>query len=373
MDRGRSRVLALAVVFAGLVIASLFVLDWFIVRTDFGSLRIDLREVHACPAAGPCVGVSLTSGRGGGFYPALGAITFWGGLAFTLLVGFQAVTRLLSGVANPALGRIGYLAGALLIGTGLSAGYVFGPEPGAFAGAMSSVEVVRTWAPLLLVLGIVAGFGTLYFALAEDDPAITGGPAGTIPAAKTYERNRSGSIAPGQAPAPPITPLPTLAAAPATDPGRGRRRAPTSTGGLVPEHLRSRLQFSTLTVEVTRGGLDARREDGHALLVVWRDVVGVVARRMPAKYDGLTFVDVVSREGSTLRVLPWTRLSGDPLPGVDEASDDEARARALVKLIAERCTIAKVDPATRRFIEGTEPAAQLPDLETLAAHDTKLA
>jgi len=62
----------------------------------------------------------------------------------------------------------------------------------------------------------------------------------------------------------------------------------------VPEHLRKRLSYVALTAELTGGGIDARREDGTSRLVLWRDVVGVVVRRMPPVFDNALFVDIVS-------------------------------------------------------------------------------
>ena len=115
----------------------------------------------------------------------------------------------------------------------------------------------------------------------------------------------------------------TMLAAGATDPGVAR----TKSGPLppIPEHLRNRLRYVALTAEMTGGGIDARREDGLARLVLWRDVVGVVARRMPPAYDGAAFVDIVSTAGSTLRIVPWTRLTGELVD-----VDGDARPRAVV-------------------------------------------
>jgi hypothetical protein len=135
----------------------------------------------------------------------------------------------------------------------------------------------------------------------------------------------------------------------------------------VPEHLRNRLQYVALTAEITGGGIDARREDGLSRLVLWRDVVGVVARRLPPAYDGTAFVDIVSTAGSTLRIVPWTRLTGELVD-----ADGDARPRAVVEHVLIRCPNARLDPATQHFLDTGEPA-QLPDLATLRAHDDRLA
>jgi hypothetical protein len=89
---------------------------------------------------------------------------------------------------------------------------------------------------------------------------------------------------------------------------------------------------------------------------------------MPPEYEGVTFVDLVSTAGMTLRLFSWTRLNGEPVEGTGDA-----RARALVKLVAERCANVKLDPATRAFVESDKPAAQLKDLQTMCAHDDRLA
>jgi hypothetical protein len=100
---------------------------------------------------------------------------------------------------------------------------------------------------------------------------------------------------------------------------------------------------------------------------MWRDVVGLVARRMPAEHDSITFLDIVSTAGSTLRILPWTRLTGETVDG-----EGDAWSRALLAKLSAHCPSAGLDPATQRFQRG-EPAAQLPDTDKLAAHDAKLA
>jgi len=52
-----------------------------------------------------------------------------------------------------------------------------------------------------------------------------------------------------------------------------------------------------VTAAVSAAGIDARREDGSSRLVMWREVVGVIARRLPPDYQGLVFVDIVSSAG----------------------------------------------------------------------------
>jgi hypothetical protein len=154
-----------------------------------------------------------------------------------------------------------------------------------------------------------------------------------------------------------------------TGPVRVTARSKTSSIPPIPEHLRHRLSYVAITAELTGGGLDARREDGSSRLVLWRDVVGVVVRQLPPTEGGALFVDIVSTAGSTLRIVPWTRLTGDPVDAVGGADD---RPRAIVERVIAMAPGARLDPATRNFFETGE-VAQLPDLETLRAHDERLA
>lgn len=159
-------------------------------------------------------------------------------------------------------------------------------------------------------------------------------------------------------------------AAPATRVTPPREAIERVASQLAKDALRGRLNYAVATAEITPAGIDARREDGAHRLVLYRDVVGIVARRLPvvAPYEGSPFVDVISTADSTLRILPWTRLTGDAVNG-----ENVVRARALVQLLVERCGKARLDRATQRFLTGAEPPAQIPDEATLDQHDQRLA
>jgi hypothetical protein len=133
--------------------------------------------------------------------------------------------------------------------------------------------------------------------------------------------------------------------------------------------LRGRLSYVLTSAAFSSSGITANREDGFVKLVKWPDIIGIVARRLPeaSPYDGAAFVDVVSVAGATLRIVPWTDITGHVLTG-----DAIERTRALVQLLAARCPDAQVDPATKTFLQGTGKPAQLPDEKTLLAHDAKL-
>lgn len=329
MDRDRWRVLGFTLVYAVLAVVSGFALDWYVLSDGGGGqVTLDLRDATAC-RGGRCASVALGDVPGLGPYVYGAWMTFWGTLLLTLLVAFQAATRILSGVAHPKLSRLGIVSGMGLMACAAATGFVLGPEAGPL-GDVLPVGFDRTLAPVLMIAAHVAGIVALHHAAHE----VTHDDVGVY--------------------------KPVVLARPGT--------APSGAPPRCPAHLEQRLRYVVASAELTRAGIDARREDGSARLVLWRDVVGVIARRLPAELDGETFVDLVSTAGSTLRVLPWTRLTGEPLLGAGDA-----RARALVTFVAAHCPEARIDPATRAFVERDEPAEQLAGAGDLAIYDARLA
>lgn len=363
MDRDRSRVLALFVAYLALVAVALFVLDWFVAAMPFGTMSIGLRNAHICPDSGQCDAFSLSELRGMGFYAPLGGLTFFGTLLYTVLVGYQVTKRVSSGFASESLSKLGYAGGMILFGTAFAAAFLFGPEASSLERETMQLEVSRTPAPFLLLIALLLGIIVLYYAVTQRNAEGAGEykPLTDVPIATPKRITSPGEL-----------PIRTKSMPPSAVLQKTKSSPPASalqsdTNSVLPEHLRKKLKFVTLSAQLTRAGIDARREDGSSKLVMWRDVVGFVARRMPAVYDGLTFLDIVSVAGSTLRVLPWTRVTGETLEG-----EGDAWTRALLDAMIALCPEASLDPATKRFQSG-EPAAQLKDTTKLAAHDDKLA
>lgn len=373
MDRDRSRVLALFVAYLVLVAVALFVMNWFVASMPFGTMSLDLRSAHVCPDSGQCDSFSLSEMRGTGSYAPLGGLTFFGTLLFTLLVGYQAITRITSGFASETLSKLGYAGGMILFGTAFAAAFVFGPQASSLEREMMQFEVSRTAAPFLLLIALLLGIIVLYYAVTQRNAEGLGEykPLTDVPVSNRTSQPIATPKRPTLSSELPI-PKPkriTLSSEPG---GKTKSSPPASalqsdTGSVLPEHLRKRLKFVVLSAELTRAGIDARREDGSSKLVMWRDVVGIVARRMPPDHDALTFLDIVSVAGSTLRVLPWTRVTGEAVGG-----EGDAFTRALLEAMLAHCPEASLDPATKRFQSG-EPAGQLKDATKLAAHDEKLA
>jgi len=404
MARDQTRVLVCAAVSLVLIVAGALVLDWYRLALDvlgnLGKISIDLRQVHICNALRVCTSAPLGSALPG-MYPAMAAATLWASLAFAALVVFQAGARLLTGNASAAASKLGYVFAVVTVITVVATAYLFGPETERPAVVQLGGSLHRTWAPLTLILGLCAGFAALYAAAAPEPPDLG---AEYRPVALAPARATSGAVPRTSSGLAPLMRTSGATAPLASDGGPRRISHPlqppqrVSTGttplvsdgpierrssnslspqkprpsdpisALVPaaDPSRPRLAYVAITAELTSGGVDARREDGSSRLVLWRDVVGVVARRLPPELDELTFVDIVSTAGSTLRLVPWTRLSGAPI------EDGDARPRGIVGRVVAMCPGARLDPATRHFLDTGE-AAQLPDLETLQAHDAHLA
>jgi hypothetical protein len=414
-------------------------MDWF--RLTFtaalsgaGRIAIDLRNMHICQADHGCASTSISLLPG--MFPTLATVTLWSCLGFAVLVAFQVGARVLTGAANDAFTKLGYVLALTAISLAVATAYMFGPDaevPISDLAAKLGLALPRTWGPLTLITGLVAGFAALYMAVSPGagDLGATYKPvmitpvpqgragAASVPlqvaAATSASTPPDGSVsarAPGEdrgnSRAGRVA-VPRAGSSPGSSPGIARSaigsnpgiprpgsnpaiaRTGTGTGSNpaivrpptdpvpmvgrtksgplppVPAHLRNRLEYVAITAELTAGGIDARREDGSSRLVLWRDVVGVVARRMPPAYDNATFIDIVSTTGSTLRIVPWTRLTGEPI-----AAELDQRPRGVVERVVAMCPGAKVDPATRLFL-NTGEAVQLPDLQTLHAHDERLA
>jgi hypothetical protein len=374
MTRDGVRVLLPAMASIAAIAAATLVFEWFLVDIngsfDISKITFDLREARACSTAGDC-GVVPVSMIKGSFYPTLATITFWGSLVFALLLIYQVGSRVFGGVASESISKAAHGLGTLVVLTAVGAGYVFGPdlEPAELMGL--GIDVDRGWGPVAMLLGLMIGHIALYAArdAAIDNPPLIPIDVPLLPrtVAKTHLPMPM-TTPPAGTPQLPRTRTPNT---PAGMPLVARTRTPTTPAGMraMPDIYKGKIQFSIVSSESTVAGIDARREDGSSVLVMWRDVVGLVARRLPPELDGHPFVDIVSTAGMTLRLLPWSKLIGEHLEG-----DPEARMRAFLDIVVPRCPEVKLDRATQAFLDdATKRPAQLPSLALLAKHDQALA
>ena len=138
---------------------------------------------------------------------------------------------------------------------------------------------------------------------------------------------------------------------------REKRRTQRDTTSVVAKTSTSShaglIWFAARSADVTTAGIEARREDGSVVLVLWRDVGAMIARSLPADLDGAPFLDIVSVPGATVRILPWTKVIGVP-----SLEDGERRLHAIVRAFATHCPNAKLDDSFLSF-----------DRAALAEHD----
>jgi hypothetical protein len=321
-----------------IVLASAVVLDWFTLGASVGNL------------GSTTGGIGLRRLEG-----ILATFVFWSSLAVAVVVAVQAGSRLTGRAVNSNLTKAGFtLATWLVIDTFLAA-YLFAPDNAGMTATIMdnevTIQIQRTMAPLVTIIGAVVSMVALYYAATEETASLS-------------------------MPAPAPTPRPALPSQPLQVDKQASTPIPVATqdrpsGPLsaIPEKLRGKLNYSALTLDVSKGGLDGVRTDGKAILVGWREIVGAVARRLPPEYDGATFIDIVSTAGNTLRITPWTRVTGFSFSQLS----DTARVLAFVADVIRNCPDITLDPATRKFVETRGEPVQLPDLTTLAAHDERLA
>ncbi len=148
---------------------------------------------------------------------------------------------------------------------------------------------------------------------------------------------------------------------------RGQSRMPSSIPlDLAPaaEESDEALAYAATSLELTAVGIEAVRADRSRHALAWTDVVGIVARCSPG---GVTFVDLVSLPGKTLRFTPSTQITGVQIEG-----SPIERARTFIELVTARRRDVKVDAATREFVQGGI-VLQIPDPTVMAEHDRRLA
>ena len=159
-----------------------FVLPWFHITAPGATESIDLQSATIC-VAGACHHTGLS---GTGFYSDNVMITLWGSVLFALFVCAQVASRVLRGFAKAT--KKGYFWGVTMCGTVLTTAYIFVPDA---TGPLVGGVVERTWAPLVLAIGQIAGLVAVHFAsdatfdddVGEYKPVVITKPR-TAPAAK---------------------------------------------------------------------------------------------------------------------------------------------------------------------------------------------
>ena len=159
MGKQQLKLLLCAVAAVAALLVSLFVAAWFRMDIAGNEIAIDLRSGSLCDLNGVCVSFPLDKLKG--FYPIMGSAAFFSGIPVLILVIVQCTSRMVTGVANRAASKFGYILATSAAITGFTAGYLFAPETQSFED-FAVVTVTRTWAPLLFVAGNLVAMFAMY-------------------------------------------------------------------------------------------------------------------------------------------------------------------------------------------------------------------
>ncbi len=329
-----------------LVAIGLFVSDWFTLKMSAGladamggkrvAIGIDLRTISICQRGAECVSVSLRASQSS--FGTIAQVTFFGSIVFAIGLAAGVIGPHVGIHMSPAYGRRVAVLGALMLIATLITAFVLGPDTGEMSAAVGSLTISHGFGGLALGGGIGLGIYAL-LQLRDDEPRAA------EPVVARYAR-------PAASRPPPMQATPVLVA----------------TVALVVAPVRC----AAATIALSESGIDTNFVDGNIGLVEWGEVVGVVARQLPAAtpYHGAMFVDIISGPHATVRALPTTRITR--AGGADVVGDGADRVRALIVAIRGFAPAAKLDSATRAVCDQGAPVRQIADAAELAAHDERL-
>ncbi len=340
--------MTLAVGIGGLVLVAvgLFVSDWFTLKMSAGladamggrrvSIGIDLRTITICQRGAPCVSMSLSASQAS--FGTIAQVTFFGSIVFAIGLAAGVIGPQVGIHMSPAYGRRVAVLGALMLVATLITAFVLGPDTGKISAAAGSLTISHGFGGLALGIGIALGIYAL-LQLHDDEPHAA------EPVVARYARPAASRPPPMQAS--PVHVATVATVAPVVAPVR----------------------CAAATIALSESGIDTNFVDGNIGLVEWGEVVGVVARQLPAAapYHGAMFVDIISGPHATVRALPTTRITG-----ADVSGDGADRVRTLIAAIRGFAPAAKLDSATRAMCDQGAPVRQLADAAELASHDERL-
>lgn len=330
------------------------VLDWVVIDLDLGlSARVGPRSIEVCTSAG------CTAGRHAGKpFAALPTAVFVLGLATALGLIGVAVARFTSTELGPIAAAVSWSAVATAVAAVLAIIYL----------APDSLGDLGAGFPLTLV-GAGVGITARGTSIAG---AFDGGRS------KAPIRSTATVAAPPTSPPPArpaATPYDLGAAAPATPPpGKplSKTARPNPVGPAAVDATRDALRFVVQDGAITADGLTVRVARGGERTVTWRDLVEVVARRMPPDppYEKTTFVDLVVGDGPPLRLVPTSRLDYAALPG-GQAPNTKENWRNLVALARQHNPAIAIEADSADFFAGGRDAPMFPALKKFVEWDRR--
>lgn len=330
------------------------VLDWVVVDSQLGlSVHIGPRALELCSPGG-CV----DGPHAGKPFAALPTAVFVLGLTTALGLIGVAVARVTHTELGPIAAAVSWVAVATAVAAVLAIIYL----------APDSLGDLGAGFPLTLV---GAGVGIT----ARGTPI-----AGAFDGGRSKAPIRSTATVAATPPATPparpaATPYDLAAGAPAAAPTGtplSKTARPNPVGPAAVDATRDALRFVVQDGAITADGLTVRVARGGERTVAWRELIEVVARRMPPDppYEKTTFVDLVVADGPPLRLVPSTRLDYAALPG-GQAPNTKENWRNLVALARQHNPGIAIEADSADFFAGGRDAPMFPALKKFVEWDRR--
>ena len=356
---------ALPVAAAGLILTGLFALDWWTVSGDSLGVHAEiygrLREVIGC-AGGACVSADAP-----GHWGIIGELLFWLGLAMAgalLLVGGLAFVHASAEAVFAATARAsGVLLGLIVLAT---------------CDALFEFNAMPSLAPLVTAGGALLGLVARVQAVTDDnrERAITTSvlgrsrPAADATATPIAEPTSAG---PGVVPPEDLAHLAAVsrqATRAAPSPRSRKRPRLNAVGPVAADASRGALRFVARVATLTPDGLAVQLDSGVERALAWRDVIQVVARRLPPDppFEKTALLDLVTADGP-VRLLPTTRVDYANLPG-GAAPGVKQNWRRLITLAREHHPGLEIEAQSAAFFDGGE-APMFPALKRFVEYDAQ--
>jgi hypothetical protein len=360
---------ALPVAAAGLILAGLLALDWWTVSGDSLGVHAEihgrLREVIGC-AGGACVSADAP-----GHWGLIGEFLFWLGLAMAgalLLVGGLAFVHASAESVFAATARAsGVLLALIVLAT---------------CDAMFEFNAMPSLAPLVTAAGALLGLVARVSTVTDDnlERAVTTSVLGrSRPAAASTSTPIAEPTAPPEGAGPAGVPPEDLAqlvavsraATRAAPVPRSRKQARlNAVGPVAADATRGALRFVAGVATLAPDGLAVQLDSGAERALAWRDVIRVVARRLPPDppFEKTALLDLVTADGP-VRLLPTTRVDYANLPG-GAAPGVKQNWRRLIALAREHHPGLEIEAQSAAFFDGGQ-APMFPALRRFAEYDAQ--
>lgn len=333
------RLSAYGVALAGLVLALVF--HWWTLEAQGASVEIGLRDARLC-MGGSCIDVPMPDE---GAFPSVAKITYYVIVLDLLVIAGLAVLTLINA---PIVDKLARPAGALSGALGFLIVLCVFTLDAPFGQALTGIRFGLLGAISAAVAGSAAALVDLEH---PDGPPIE---TSVLAAAREAAPVQRAQVAP--APKAAAGFQQQIDAATRSGPGRG---VASRTAGAAPVDVgRTALRYVVDRGAIGPDGLTLRTVDGVDRTVAWSELAVVVVRRLPPDppFSKLLLIDLATRSGPPVRILPSSRFDWRQLPG-GPAPTARDNARKLIAFARSQNPAVTVEAASEGFVEsGAEPS-----------------